>query len=81
MDDSVHFHGGTHRMLILTFKEAAQTLKLGKRTLYDLVRRGKVPAAKFGHEWRFEESTLLRAFQKRQPLRQRGGSNVKKTAA
>jgi excisionase family DNA binding protein len=70
MDDSVHFQGGTHHMLILTFKEAAEKLKLGKRTLYDLVRQGKIPAAKFGHEWRFEESTLLRAFKNHQPRKQ-----------
>jgi excisionase family DNA binding protein len=57
-------------MLIYTLKEAAEKLKLGKRTLYDLVRQGKVPAAKFGHEWRFEESTLLRAFKNNRPRKQ-----------
>jgi excisionase family DNA binding protein len=57
-------------MLVLTFKEAAQTHKLGKRTLYDLVRQGKIPAAKFGHEWRFEVSSLLRAFKNHRPRKQ-----------
>jgi excisionase family DNA binding protein len=57
-------------MKILTFKEAAETLRLGKRTLYDLVRQGKIPGVKIGHEWRFEESALLRAFKTNQPRKQ-----------
>lgn len=38
----------------LTVIEAAEYLKLGRSTVYRLVREGKLPAHKFGRHWRFD---------------------------
>jgi excisionase family DNA binding protein len=42
----------------LILQEAAQYLKIGKSTLYDLARKGTVPAHKMGREWRFDAEEL-----------------------
>jgi len=42
----------------LTLEEAAQYLKMGKSTLYDLARKGNLPAHKMGREWRFDAKEL-----------------------
>jgi excisionase family DNA binding protein len=42
----------------LTLGEAAKYLKVGKSTLYDLARKGNVPAYKIGREWRFDTEEL-----------------------
>ncbi|MGI5842924.1 MAG: helix-turn-helix domain-containing protein [Candidatus Xenobium sp.] len=42
----------------LTLEEAAQYLKMGKSTLYDLARKGNIPAHKMGREWRFDAEEL-----------------------
>jgi len=39
---------------ILTIKEVAGYLKVTERTLYRLVREGKIPAFKVGGSWRFQ---------------------------
>ena len=44
----------------LTLEEASQYLKLGKSTLYDLSRKGDIPAHKMGREWRFDAEELDR---------------------
>lgn len=43
----------------LTVHEAAQLLKLGERTIYQLAREGRLGgAAKVGGTWRFERKAL-----------------------
>jgi excisionase family DNA binding protein len=42
----------------LTLEEAAKYLKMGKSTLYDLARKGSIPAHKMGREWRFDAEEL-----------------------
>lgn len=42
----------------LTLEEAAQYLKMGKSTLYDLARKGNIPAHKMGREWRLDAAEL-----------------------
>jgi excisionase family DNA binding protein len=42
----------------LTLEEAARYLKMGKSTIYDLARKGKVPAHKMGRAWRFDAGEL-----------------------
>lgn len=42
----------------LTLEEAAQYLKMGKSTLYELARKGKTPAHKMGRAWRFDAEEL-----------------------
>ena len=48
----------------LTLEEAAQYLKMGKSTLYDLARKEKIPAHKMGREWRFDAEELDRWLKK-----------------
>lgn len=43
---------------ILTADEVATWLKLSKRSIVDLARRGELPARKVGKEWRFSRSAL-----------------------
>ena len=42
----------------LTLDEAAQYLKTGKTTLYEMARKGTIPAHKIGREWRFDAEEL-----------------------
>ena len=42
----------------LTIEEAAQHLKIGKSTLYQMARDGKVSAQKLGRSWRFDAEDL-----------------------
>lgn len=43
---------------ILTVEEAASFLRIGKRSLYRLVKEGKVPGKKVLNKWRFEKKRL-----------------------
>jgi len=45
---------------VLTLEEASELLKLSRSTLYNLARRGKVPARKVGRSWRFVKLNLIR---------------------
>ncbi|MCM8812364.1 MAG: helix-turn-helix domain-containing protein [Candidatus Omnitrophica bacterium] len=45
-------------MDILTLKEAADFLKLSERSIYRLLKEGKIPARKIMHKWRFEREQL-----------------------
>jgi len=53
-------HKGTIKMPkeILTIQEAASFLQIGKRSLYNLVKEGKVPGKKILNKWRFERESL-----------------------
>ncbi len=42
----------------LTPEEAAEYLKVSKRTLLDLARRGQIPGRKIGNRWRFSPTQL-----------------------
>jgi excisionase family DNA binding protein len=43
---------------ILTLDELAAYLKIGKRTLYGLAAKGKIPAFKVGGVWRFRRAEI-----------------------
>jgi len=43
---------------ILTIEEAADYLKIGKRSLYKLAKEGLVPGKKILNKWRFEKESL-----------------------
>ncbi len=45
--------------VFITANQAAELLRLHVRTIYRLARAGKIPAYKFGHEWRFIEQELM----------------------
>ncbi|MDE0497516.1 MAG: helix-turn-helix domain-containing protein [Acidimicrobiaceae bacterium] len=44
---------------VLTPDEAAELLKLSKKTVLRHAQRGELPAAKVGRVWRFRRSELL----------------------
>lgn len=43
---------------ILTIEEAAAYLQVGKRSIYKLVKDGKIPGKKILNKWRFEKASL-----------------------
>ncbi len=43
---------------VLTLREAAQYLRLSERSLYDLARAGRLPAAQLGGKWLFPRARL-----------------------
>lgn len=51
---------------VLTLDEASEFLKLSKSTLYNLARKGEVPACRVGRSWRFVKAGLLRWLESKQ---------------
>jgi excisionase family DNA binding protein len=45
---------------ILTIEQAAEFLQLSKRSVYKLLRQGKIPGRKILNKWRFEKENLRR---------------------
>jgi excisionase family DNA binding protein len=45
---------------ILTIEEAAAFLKISKRSLYKLVKQGRIPGRKLLNRWRFDRDGLRR---------------------
>ena len=45
---------------ILTIEEAADFLRLGKRSVYKLAKEGRIPGKKVLNKWRFEKQSLKR---------------------
>lgn len=43
---------------LMNFNEAKVYLKTSRATLYRLIQEGKVPASKFGGQWRFNKERL-----------------------
>jgi excisionase family DNA binding protein len=43
----------------LTVAEVAERFGVTPKTVYHLTREGKLPGAKFGGQWRFDESRLV----------------------
>jgi excisionase family DNA binding protein len=44
---------------ILTATEAAELLKVHKRTVYRLAEEGVIPGTRIGHRWRFSKNNIL----------------------
>lgn len=44
---------------ILTASEAAELLKVHKRTVYRLAEEGIIPGNRIGHRWRFSKQNIL----------------------
>ena len=42
----------------LTLDELAEYLKLGRTKLYQMARKGTVPATKLGNQWRFDRDEI-----------------------
>jgi len=47
---------------ILSLKEVAKYLGLNERTVYNVVRRGEIPATKIGRQWRVKKGSLDQMF-------------------
>ena len=43
---------------LMTVGEVATYLRVTKKTIYRLLRQGKIPATKVGHQWRFEKTAI-----------------------
>lgn len=43
---------------ILTIEEAAEYLKIGKRSIYKLAKAGEIPCKKVLNKWRFVKEEL-----------------------
>ncbi|MBN1848885.1 MAG: helix-turn-helix domain-containing protein [Deltaproteobacteria bacterium] len=45
---------------ILTIEEAAELLKIGKRSVYKLAKKKKIPAKLILNKWRFVKEDLIK---------------------
>lgn len=43
---------------LMTVEEVAGYLRVTKKTIYRLLRRGSIPAIKVGHQWRFNKDSI-----------------------
>ena len=43
---------------LMTIEELADYLRVKKRTIYDWVKKGKIPAVKAVAQWRFKKDTI-----------------------
>ena len=43
---------------LMTVQEAADYLRVTKKTIYRLLRQGKIPATKVGKQWRFDRAAI-----------------------
>ena len=43
---------------LMTIEEVAQYLRVKKRTIYDWVKKGKIPAVKTVGQWRFQKEKI-----------------------
>ena len=48
---------------ILTAKDVAQYLKVSQRSIYRLIREGKIPATKLLNKWRFDKREIDKIFE------------------
>ena len=54
-----HFYlGGKMEKEILTIEEAAEYLRMGKRSIYKLAKSGKIPCKKILNKYRFDKESL-----------------------
>lgn len=49
----------------LTIEEVAKNLKVGKSTVYRMVKEGKLPGTKIGRVWRFSSLRISEMFIKK----------------
>jgi excisionase family DNA binding protein len=43
---------------LMTVEEAADYLRVGKKTIYRLLKQGKIPATRVGQQWRFNKASI-----------------------
>ncbi len=47
---------------ILNIDEVAETLHVSSRTVYNLLKSGKIPGIKIGGQWRFSREEIMKMF-------------------
>ena len=57
---------------IMSLEEAAEYLGLNKRTVYNLVKKGVVPATKIGRQWRAKKENIDSMFKESRKTTQLG---------
>jgi excisionase family DNA binding protein len=57
---------------IMNLKEVARYLGLNERTVYNLVKRGEIPASKIGRQWRVKKDNLDGMFKNKKETKQKG---------
>ena len=50
---------------LMTVKELGQYLRFTKKTIYNLLKQGAIPAIKIGNKWRFDKAAIDRWLQQR----------------
>ncbi|MBA7678613.1 hypothetical protein ES703_86891 [subsurface metagenome] len=43
---------------LMTVEEVADYLRVTRKTIYRLLKQGSIPAAKVGHQWRFDKPLI-----------------------
>jgi excisionase family DNA binding protein/PAS domain S-box-containing protein len=67
-----------HQMRLLTATEAAELLQVKGDTLYSLIDREELPAAKVGGQWRFLEEDLITWFKSKYSVKSQNSSGGEK---
>ena len=55
---SINFFMNMVDNALMTLEELAEYLRVKKRTVYDWVKKGKIPAIKAVGQWRFKKETI-----------------------
>ncbi len=50
---------------LMTVREVAAYLRVTEKTIYRLLKRGEIPAAKVGHQWRFSRAFIDKWLQRK----------------
>ena len=53
-------HEPTEITMMLTPREARQILKIGRTTMYKLIRNHEIPVRKIGRKWRIPKAAFLK---------------------
>lgn len=60
----------------LTIDQIADYLQVSKEKIYKLCQKGKMPASKFGGQWRYNRSEIDQWLKKQRPKSQKKSSHV-----
>jgi excisionase family DNA binding protein len=65
----------------LTTEEVLEYLQVNLRTVYRLIKAGKIPAVRVGRQWRFRKRDIDAWLESQRPRQGRGASPTARTAA
>jgi excisionase family DNA binding protein len=64
----------------LTTEEVLEYLQVNLRTVYRLIKAGKIPAVRVGRQWRFRKRDIDAWLESQRPRQQRGTTGVSRAA-